>query len=184
MLSKEFMDQAEFGTKVVGAIVALFTAVCFLVQYSRANREKAVDLSRKLLDTLFADPFSRSALRMLDWEERIYDVPGVGRELIHRDLVARGLQVTGDLNFSETEQYVRDCFERLYDQTEIFEHFIRRKLLDFDDLKPPLASYIGIIRKEFPIHQPFLTAYDYQLTLAFIERFPPVPMDAYPAIAC
>ena len=117
---------------------------------------------------------------MLDWEERIYDVPAVGRTLINRNLVVQGLRVTGTLNFTEPEQYVRDCFERLYDQMEILEHFIRRDLLDFKDLEPPLASYVGIIRRDFQSHQPFLQTYDYKLTLAFLERFPQVSMDHYP----
>lgn len=165
-------NDIELLTKIIGTAIGLFTAACFLFQYSRANREKSVALSRELINALFSDTFSRSALRMLDWDDRLYEVPTVGRVKIDRSIVKQGLRVNSSMSFSEPEQYVRDCFERLYDQTEMFEHFIRRGLLDFEDLMPPLASYIKQIRSNREVHFAFLSTYEYQLTIAFFNRFP------------
>ncbi|MDX2081783.1 MAG: hypothetical protein SFU53_13450 [Terrimicrobiaceae bacterium] len=176
----------------VGVIGALCAAVVFMVQFGRSlqlrrseQRQTQAGLARELLDKLFADGFSRDALRMLDWEKRRYSV-GSNVLTISKADVANGLRTTPNrihdssvgpptagestvMNFTDEEQYVRDCFERLYDQIDILEHFTQRGLLDFDDLRVPLEYYA---RKISPrMHNEFLKEYGYHLTQSFLARF-------------
>jgi len=151
-----------------------------------------INLARELLTTLFDDRLSRDALRLLDWEAREYPVGNQWFTITSRDVI-NGLRITADranprpdareremqspgvdlrLNFTPEEQYVRDCFERLYDQFDSLEHFIRRGLLDIADLHTPLAYYVRKINAA-PEQRQFLETYGYKLTLAFLAR--PLP---------
>jgi hypothetical protein len=166
-------------------------------QRDEERTRQHVNLSRELLTTLFNDQLSRDALRMLDWEARKYPVGNQILTVTKRDVV-NGLRIGADrpeprpdgpvgemqppgvniaLNFTPEEQYVRDCFERLYDQLDSLEHFIRRKLLDLADLHTPLAYYIREINAR-PEQEKFLVAYGYTLTQAFLLRPLPPPQKA------
>jgi len=150
-----------------------------------------VNTARQILDTLFSDIKSRDALRMLDWKARKYVLPNGAVETISEHDVANGVRVKAQrpfpaqddlanqeknegldviMSFNDGEQYVRDCFERLYDQFDSMEHFIQRGLLDFADLKPPLAYYAEIIKASGGQTE-FLQEYGYHLTQIFLKRF-------------
>jgi hypothetical protein len=196
-LPTEWGDPAE-RVKTLAALVAsvggTITAVGFFITYLRDRKRAHVNMAREVLATLFSDTLSRDALRMLDWEARKYPVGDQIFIITNRDVI-NGLRterkrphprdnevldemqppgVDVDLNFTPEEQYVRDCFERLYDQFDSFEHFIGRGLLNIADLRPPLAYYVKKINA-VPEQKKFLTTYDYTLTLAFLaaDRFPP-----------
>ena len=69
--------------------------------------------------------------------------------------------------------FIRDAFDNLFDGFERLEHFIRIKLIRFEDVEPRLRYYVGKLGAddERPVAEVFLTAYGFALALRFLERF-------------
>jgi hypothetical protein len=177
----------------VGVIGVPIAAVVFLFQVGVALHQRRIEqrstkaaLAREFLGKLFDDPLSRDALRMLDWKARSFTVGGQQIEISEADVV-NGLRVAPQrfdvplsninkgpnpaLVFSPKESYVRDCFECLYDQFDVLEHYIQRQLINVVDLYPQLSYYVKKIKAELPAHVSFLDAYQYKLSLRFLARF-------------
>ena len=187
------MERLEALSKIITILAAIFGGAKFFIELKRGNRQKEVEfrwkkaeLAREILDEMFTDQQSRSALRMLDWDGRSYEpAPGLKFEITSRMVLAGlrieqcqscpGEQVVHDggerLKFTPEEQFVRDCFERLYDMTDSIEHFIRCGLLVDEDVMRPLAYYAACIAAHKTVHQRFWDTYGYELTLAFFGRF-------------
>ena len=173
----------EDWSKLIGIIAALLGGLKFLVEYSRSNRQKEdefrwkkAELARKILDEMFGDPLSRSALRMLDWWERTYTAPDNRQFRVTTAIVLAGLRVK-NMTFTHEEQFVRDCFERFYDMTDSIEHFMRAGLLSPEDVLPPLRYYSDCISKHRDVHSAFWKTYGYEFTEAFFSRFGAKPGD-------
>jgi hypothetical protein len=190
-LSKYGITDWSELSQAIGVVGALLAALVFIYQFRETILQRSVEqrrtqaaLARELLANLFSDPRSRDALRMLDYGARTYLVGGSSTSISAGD-VKNGLRITPQrphkrpgeaddetvLRFSPDELYVRDCFESLFDQVDILEHFVQRELLDPDDLRPPLAYYAKKINADTQTFSVFLKQYEYELSRAFLLRF-------------
>jgi Asp-tRNA(Asn)/Glu-tRNA(Gln) amidotransferase C subunit len=171
-----------------GGLVAAFKAIA---EWRRATlqrrdelRQKALEFrhkqavfSRDLIKDIFGDAWSRAALRMLDWDLNDYeDVKGTKYE-ISRAEVKRALR-TSELHFSDTEVYIRTCFESLYDYLEQLENLIRLEVINFQDIETTFRYYAVRAVRPDTDHSSFFVYYDYPKAKQFIDRFQTLPNNA------
>ena len=69
---------------------------------------------------------------------------------------------TNDLSFSPAELMVRDCFEALFDDLGLLNHYICIELLYFDGVAMPLQYHAGLTKAHWTAVNPFLNDYGYK----------------------
>lgn len=158
---------------VVGGLIAGFKAVSEMklnrMQREREHRWKQTGEAKAFLAAIKNDYKSSSALYMLDWSGRHYNISNDEKAAVLFEDVDNGLRVE-DLQFSKKEGFIRDCFDDLYEKFGLIEHFIRHGFIEFADVEAPLAYYIKkIVNNEHHIR--FINEYGYHLALGFITRF-------------
>ncbi|MBL8190549.1 MAG: hypothetical protein JNK38_21200 [Acidobacteria bacterium] len=166
-------------------------------------RWKQAEMAKKCIDEIFSNANTRAALRMLDWTGSIYakpdntktgrithesrrlalrtkdptSLPGNDSPLI-RDAYEEHRQVlrTDDPIFlpGDDGPFIRDAYDQLFDEFERLEHFIRIKLILFEDVRQRLSYYIDklALQEERAAIQPFLQEYGFTLAQDFLTRFP------------
>jgi len=125
---KDLIEVATWLVAVIGGVIAAFKAVSEL---HRSNEERAeairerqvqfrwrqAEMARTILDQTWSNSSTRSALKMLDWSGLKYERANATTEPITHENVNDALRTT-NLRFTDDEQYVRDCFNQLFDDFE------------------------------------------------------------------
>jgi len=177
-------DVAEVGAWVIASIGAGFAAykVFWEIRSSRVEREtefqwkraefrwKRAELAKTVLDETWRDPLARSALRMLDWTGLTYRREGRQTQPITHEMMRHSLRTSGPA-FDMDEQFVRDCFDELFDGLDRLEHFLRIGLILFEDIGPRLQYYVALLAKHPQVYQNFLDVYGFSLASALLMRF-------------
>ncbi len=157
----------------IGGLLAAFKAI-FEMRENRKQREleyhwKQAAQAQSMLSIIKTGYETSSALQMLDWGGREYQISEDKKDTISDDELDRAMRVK-DLSFTRKEAFIRDCFDRLFESLEDIEHFIRRDLVQFSDVSKPLQYYIEKIKKRDSTLT-FIEFYDYHLAMEFINRF-------------
>lgn len=157
----------------IGGLIIAFKAVIEMKNTSKQrkieHRWKQTEQARIFLDEIKNNYKVYSALQMLDWSERNYTLENAVEMNITSEDIKIGLR-TKKLQFSEKEAFIRDCFDSLYDNFEMIEHFIKKDLIVFEDIAIPIKYYVEKINKK-QFHSSYMKEYGYLLTLDFIDRF-------------
>jgi hypothetical protein len=182
------LDQAERWAKLLGliigipvAIVGLFKAI-YEIQQSRKQRAaelrwKQANTTKELLNDIHEHGLAKNAVHMLDWCEgqAEYEVsPGHPETISYSDVLA-SLQRNHMEARDAKEQYVRDCFDWFFFRIDRIEHYIRRDLIDFVDVKAIFKVYAREIAKHKNIYEDFLVFHEYELAKAFFDRYTKTP---------
>jgi hypothetical protein len=170
------------GGGLVTALMAVVTAMGTLRQRRREHRWRQAELGKRVLDELFADPFSRDACYMLDVERRQYpalrgadttvsfaEVRDALRLARERVQLQKRLSASDDL--SPKHIFICDCFDVLFYRLNRLEHFIENKLVRFGDVVTPLEYYAKRIqpyRQEFEDH---MGAFQHDRAVKLLERY-------------
>jgi hypothetical protein len=179
---KDLIQVVTWLVAAIGGVIAAFKAVSEL---HRSNEERAeairerqvqfrwrqAEMARTILDQTWSNNFARSALKMLDWSGLKYERAGATTEPITHENVYHALRTT-NLRFTDDEQYVRDCFDQLFDDFERMEHYLNIGLVNWDDIQGRLDYHVNLLARQRKIHEQFLRAYQFKLALLFLERFP------------
>jgi hypothetical protein len=158
---------------IVGGLIAAFKAIA----ESRRNlRWKQAEMAKTCLDEIWDDQLAFAALRMLDWTGLSFPLPDDGgnmSQISHEQRRASLRVVNTEFPPGDPGPFIRDAYDRLFDAFERLEHFIRIKLIRFEDVEPRLRYYVGKLgtADERPVAEAFLNAYDSKLALCFLERF-------------
>jgi hypothetical protein len=139
------------------------------IQGAREHRWKQTGQAKEFLSAIKKDYKSSSALYMLDWSGRTYDLSNEEKTVVTFDDVEHGMRVV-NLQFSKKERFIRDCFDDLYEKFELIEHFILHDFIEFTDIAGPLEYYINRIAS-YEHFLKFMQKYDYAQALAFVSRF-------------
>lgn len=170
---EEILKVVTLFIGAVGGVIAAFKAVTEMQHNLRQkrieHRWQQTSQAREFLKDIKNDYRASSALQMLDWSGRSYDIGLNETATITFDEVEAGLR-TSNLSFTRKESFIRDCFDALYDHFETIEHFIRHNFVTFDDVSTPLEYYVDKIHSR-DCHARFMREYGYELALAFAERF-------------
>ncbi len=174
--AKDVVQVAAWVVAIVGGLIAAFKAI----HETRENRRqrlrelrwKKAELAREIIDKLHSNKRLRDALVMVDWTGREFEIsPGERKEISWDDLPGALRPWEEPISFDEKEVYIRDCFDELFDGLNLLEHYLRTDLLDFEDVKFPMAYYIGKLKERGDAVRTFMNHYGNRQAKAFVERF-------------
>jgi hypothetical protein len=150
-LSVEIKDVIQIvvsAVAIIGGLVAAFKAIAELKRGNIQRREdmrwKQAEMAKKIIDEIYNDRLARAAMKMLDWSGLTYERPDGSRSGPIDDTVRRiGLRISNTA-FSEKDDgpFIRDAYDALFDAFERLEHFIRIRLIQFEDVQPVFRYYV------------------------------------------
>ena len=142
--------------QILAWIATVVAAIAAILQWRKNLRWKQAEMAKTCLDEIWNDPLAFAALK-ISHEQRRTSLR-----------VANTQFPPGDPG-----PFIRDAYARLFDGFERLEHFLRIKLIRFDDVEPRVRYYVGKLSTagERPVAETFLTVYDFKLALCFLERF-------------
>lgn len=127
---------------------------------AKENRLKQALAARDALSQVFGSPRSMAALQMVDWSGRIYS-DGKHEFTIAFDELGTALRID-NLNFDNPKElYIRECFDDLFSNLELLQHYIDIELVHADDVTIPFAYYARRIVGNPGVFDGFLGAYGY-----------------------
>jgi hypothetical protein len=163
---------------VVATVVGLFKAI-YEIQESRKQRAeelrwKRANAAKELLEEIHGHELSASAVHMMDWCDGEADyqmVSGGARETISYTEVIEALKKNGKEVLKPKEIYIRDCFDWFFYRIDRIEHYIRRGLIDFEDVRAVFKIYAQVTAKDRPVYDDFLAFHQYELAQDFFRRY-------------
>ena len=157
----------------IGGVIAAFKAVAEIrlnrIQRVIEHRWKQTGEAKEFIAAIKRSYKSFSALQMLDWSGRSYEIDDGEKATVKFEDVDNGMRIN-DLQFSKKESFIRDCFDDLYDKFDLIEHFIRHGFIELTDIDTPLRYY-AIKIAENENHIEFMKKYNHNLALFFVKRF-------------
>jgi len=180
-LLKDLAQVAAWLVAAVGGVIAAFKAVSEL---KRSNEERAealrerreqfrwreAEMARTILDQMWNDTLATSAMRMLDWSGLQYEQGQRLTNPISQSDVWHALRTT-NTSFTPDEQFVRDCFDQLFDYYERMEHYLGIGLISWEDIQGRLEYYAGLLARKKTVYEQFLTTYQFGLASRLANRF-------------
>jgi hypothetical protein len=162
--------------QILAWIATAVAAILAILQWHKNLRWKQAEMAKTCLDEIWNDPLAFAGLKMLDWTGLSFPLPDNGGHtppISHEQRRASLRVVHTQFPPGDPGPFIRDAYDRLFDGFERLEHFIRIKLIRFEDVEPRLRYYVGKLGTgdERPTAELFLTAYDFKLALRFLERF-------------
>jgi hypothetical protein len=181
-LCKDVLELLIAGLAAIGGLLAAWAAI---VALQRGNQERAeansnrklefrwrkAELSRTIIDQIWGDPLAGAALKMLDWEGVSYAHNGHTTAPITSTAMVMALR-TNNCLFSEDEQFIRDCFDALFDGFERIEHYVRIELILWEDVQGRIDYFATKLAERKATITTFLDTYGFPLAKALLERFP------------
>jgi hypothetical protein len=175
-LSPSLKDWAQifaWGAAVIGVGVAFVKARVEIrenrEQRARELRWQQANAGKHLVDELLSDEYSDAALTMLDWSGLEYEITPKERVVVTREDYVSALRVE-NLNFTEKEQYIRDCFDTLFYYMGTMQHHEENALVRFDDVVYPLDYYANRMRHDADLFRRFLDYYRLGRERRFLDR--------------
>ena len=146
-------------------------------QNARELRWKKGKLAMEVIDAMKADPFANKAMIMLDWTNRDFVLTSGKIARIRFEDLTGGLRehIPGKFEFSESESFIRDCFDHFADHLQRIGHLIEIGLIHPEDVRHPLKywaqrmAHKDICKTGDPVRQ-FLKVYEYDLALALVQE--------------
>lgn len=171
---KDWTQAASWLIAVIGGVVAVFN-ILYEMRENRSQRAeelrwKRAQAAKVLNDEMLDDGPTYAALVMLDWSGRQFEIQPSVRVKIATHEFLTALR-TNDPNFSDTEIFVRDAFDSLFYHMGVFEHYISRTLIEFDDVKHPIDYYVVKMAEHKPTFSKYIFAYGFDRSSCFLERF-------------
>ncbi|ESS71329.1 hypothetical protein MGMO_107c00050 [Methyloglobulus morosus KoM1] len=181
----------EITADHITAFATVIGVALVLKQLSNDSKWKKTETAKSLIKEMMDDSRARNARRMIDWTYgRLFDINQndngktepfpISRQEIYEALDKLGVESSDPLD-SKTI-FVRDCFDRFFYFMGVFEHYIFRKLVDFEDVRYPMEYYVKYLKSSNPNQQDYdeshfkyfekyITRYNYKYAQDFINRF-------------
>jgi hypothetical protein len=109
-------------------------------------------------------------MMMLDWTNRTYKI-GENKEVQITQQEVRAALRTDQLEFSEKETYIRDCFDALLDGMQKLEHLISIKLIEENDVEFPMRYSIEELTGLRTEIERYVAEYHFDKAKHFLNRF-------------
>lgn len=163
-------DQITSIAAVLGVLITVFGVFRGLGEARRSNRLRQAAVAKEVLRDLFTDPLGRSAMQMLDWDGRTFQSGSTNLTVHWIDLKPALVVHTSTTRFDIQQQYIRDCFENLFDHLLMIDHLISIKNIHYDDIRIPIQYYAVKISRHPRTFEPFLFEYGYAKAHQLINR--------------
>jgi len=85
--------------------------------------------------------------------------------------VLRALTLNRGDQCAEWQAYIRDCFDWFFYRIDRIEHYIRRGLIQFEDVKDVFNVYARQIASHEQVFNDFLQLHEYNLARQFFARY-------------
>ncbi len=165
---------------VAGVAFTIWSGLSELAANRRQRKDelswKRAEVAKSLNDDVIKDRLANAALLMIDFPlGRPYKLRG-GEVQIDRGAVLGALtfrEVRGGPVMSDLDRFIRDSFDTLLYRWGFFEHYVSRKLVEFEDVEQPARYYVDRVR-ETALHNvlgSYISAYRFELAEAFLVRF-------------
>jgi hypothetical protein len=164
----------------VGGLVALFGLGRAFYDIAANRKQRADELrwrqaqaSRELLDDIHNHELAKQAVHMLDWvgSSAEYKISENQVANINFQEVCNALALHGNDPCGESQAYIRDCFDWFFYRIEQIEHYIRRGLIQFEDVQHVFRVYAREIAKHKEVFDGFLKFHEYDLARDFFARY-------------
>lgn len=167
------IELVKIALATAGGVWTLMTYMDSVRQRKREFRWKQSEEARKALDEMVSNHEIKSALNMLDWGIATYRTHKGEMDISFedRDWAMRRADKNG---FDVKCQFVRICFDRLFEKFDMLENLVRIGYLNFEDFAAPLRFYVENIKGNTNMVQ-FAADYKYHLALKFFDRFNSIP---------
>ncbi len=168
----------------LGAIGGILLAIVNYVSQQRLNRRqrelelkqnklvlrwKQAEAAKKILDEMHADKNAAAAMKMLDWNDVKFEVVPGKREVIWEEDYVKALR-TKNLDFTEKEMFIRNCFDNLFYYMAMMEHYVKSDLILLQDVAFPLDYYLNTMKRNHEVFENFLIFYEQDRTHNFMKR--------------
>jgi len=180
MLTPQDIREIKDWTQLLGlfaVLLGLWKGV-YELWVGRKQREKElvwkqINTAKELLNDIHTHDLAKNAVHMLDWcdGQAVYQISTETRLSIAYKEVLEALQMNGMPPQSDSDVYVRDCFDWFFYRVDRIEHYINRGLIDFQDVKSVFQPYAREIEKHKPIFEEFLAFHEYRLAEQFFDRY-------------
>jgi hypothetical protein len=176
-LTQNTMNWFQVIAWVAGAVAVIVAVLKFWSEFSLAREQRARELrwkqaeaGKSLNDEMLTDLEAASALRMLDFDGREIEVPGVGRTAVTHLNIRRALDPESEAH-DRTELHIRDCFDSLFYYLATLEHYIESTLILREDVAFPLDYYVPLLATLKPQVEMYLQQFGLRGAAAFLLRY-------------
>jgi hypothetical protein len=143
-------------------------------QRAEELRWKQANAARELLDDIHNHEQAGQAIHMPDWcdggfEYKIND-DGFRCRIDYPDVV-NALAMNSAESQHDRSAFIRDCFDWLFYRIDRIEHYIRRGLIQFDDVGDVFEVYAREVAHHEQVYSDFLRFHEYDLARIFFARF-------------
>ncbi len=160
----------------IAGVVGAVTAWKAIVEMRRSREQSERELrwrkakeAKAVIEEISRHQGVATALRMVDWDGRIYVFPdGTRASVTHKEMV-HALRLAGP--YTHKEAFVRDCFDDLFDAVSRVEGMLESGLLEFDDIRQFFAYYVARMRAHGAVFDNFISAYGFEAAEHFLGRF-------------
>jgi hypothetical protein len=143
-----------------------------LAQRKLELKWKKSDAGKKLMDEFLDSCNTKDARDILEYPSGfLYG----GKENSNYNIGEPEMLLALDTKPAEGDQkqtkFIRERFDSMLFQFGIFEHHIKRELIDFDDVYYPANYYVKKMNKNKGVFIAYIIKYEFLYTLPFLERF-------------
>lgn len=164
---------------LVGIGVGLIAAFRGLseMRANRIQRERdfvwnRVRLAHEMMQELWTIPAVNHAFRMVSWKKQKHEIEKGKVIELTKAQVLHALRVD-NLRFTDEEKFVRSCFADLFHRIGRIEHFIKRELIDFEDVSDSFLERSNQFHEDWDVYEKFIRRYQIFQCLEFFSRFKP-----------
>ncbi|MEM8486550.1 MAG: hypothetical protein AAF564_13445 [Bacteroidota bacterium] len=174
-LAKDLIEIISWTVAIGAGVIAAYRALHEL-KLNRQQRTlelkwKKAKLAKEIVAAYEDKDQFNAAHHLLAWNAREYQLEDGERVRIDSDMVMHALR-TKNLKFTKTEKYIRDCMIVYFESISRLEHFIRRDLVDFEDIKFNFAYAVGRMARQRKVVALFLSNYHQDnMASGFLARY-------------
>jgi hypothetical protein len=123
--------------------------------------------AQSFLEHMEKDHLAATAMKMLDWTERSYEIDGLNFQLTEPQMHI-ALRVENGI-FTAPEMCVRDAFDHLFWYLERLNYQIDIGMLDLTHVEFPLVYLVSQMNRNMPVFRAYLDGYGYERTRKLVE---------------
>jgi len=175
-VTKDLIQALAWIGAVVAAAFAAFKAISE-VRSSRHQRKdelrwKQANAAKEIINDLHRNNRAVNATTLLDWSEGKFHLSFEGNERVEisyeKDVIPALSKRQSE--YSELDREIVYCFDWFFYYIHLIEHYIRTKLIEFEDVEFICRLYSKKIMRQDKLYETFMNTHSYTLAIEFWKR--------------